>query len=182
MFRVELIIGPMFSGKSTELIRRLCKYRSIDKKVFVVGHQLDNRYVTTESICTHDKKTLQCVKVSNINDVLEMKAFKESDVVGIDEAQFFNDIRSFILSCEKMNKVFIIAGLDGDFKREPFPNVSSILPLCDTVDKLSAMCAVKKDGTPAIFSKKKTNSNQLIDVGGKNKYIPVCREIFLSSS
>lgn len=180
MFRVELIIGPMFSGKSTELIRRLCKYRSIKKKVFVIGHQLDDRYVTTESICTHDKKTLNCVKVSNINDVLEMKAFKNSDVVGIDEAQFFDNIRSFILKCERMNKVFIIAGLDGDFKREPFPNISNILPLCDSVDKLTAMCSVKKDGTPAIFSKKISNSTKLIDIGGKNKYIPVCRDVFLS--
>ena len=78
-----------------------------------------------------------------------------------------------------MDKVFIVAGLDGDYKREPFQNILNILPLCDKVDKLNAMCSVKKDGTPAIFSKRISNTNtDLISVGGKDKYIPVCRECF----
>lgn len=181
MLYVELIIGPMFSGKSTELIRRLSKFKSIDKKIFVIGHQLDDRYSKKEVICTHDQKSFDCVKVSSLDSIMSMRQFKEADVVGIDEAQFFPKLRSFILKCEKMNKTIMIAGLDGDFKREPFQNIVGVLPLCDKVDKLNAMCSVKKDGTPAIFSKRITKSTKRVEVGGSDQYVPVCREAYFAS-
>lgn len=179
MLRVELIIGPMFSGKTTELIRRLSKYKSIDKNVFVIGHSLDKRYVSGNEICTHDKKKIQCFKTNRLNEILQLKEYKEADVIGIDEAQFFKNIRQFILSIERHNKVLIIAGLDGNFKREPFCEIVNIIPLCDSVLKLNSMCSIKKDGTPAIFSKKIKKSDTIIEVGGKEIYIPVCRESYL---
>ena len=107
------------------------------------------------------------------------KLFLEADVIGIDEGQFFENIKSFILKTESLNKKIIISGLDGDYKRNPFMNILECIPLSDSVTKLSSFCCIKKNGTKGIFSKKITQSEEKIDVGSKNKYISVCRQEYL---
>jgi thymidine kinase len=176
---LEVIIGPMFSGKTTELIRRLSRYKMINKKILILGHSIDNRYEYSNYICSHDNNKEKCIKTDKLKNILEMKEFKDSNVIGIDEGQFFTDLRYFILQCEKLNKDVIVSGLDGNYRREPFDTMMSIIPLSDTVIKLSALCKMKNDGTPAIFSKKISNSKNIIDIGSSDKYIPVCREMYL---
>jgi len=114
-------------------------------------------------------------------DVVHRVSFVEARVIAIDEAQFFMDLLDFVMVCERRHKHVIIAGLDGDYRRKPFGQVLLCVPLCDTVDKLTAL-ELLADGTirPAIFTYRRDDSNEsVIDVGGENKYIAVSRESYL---
>lgn len=178
--RVEIIIGCMFSGKSTELLRRCNRYRAIDKNVLLINHTNDTR--TNNSVETHNNEVLSALKLSSLNELFSKNKdeFDKADVIGIDEAQFFNDLRTFLLFVESYNKIVIIAGLDGDFNRNPFGKMMECIPLCDEVVKLTAMDMMDKDGTPAIFSKRIAQGDETIMVGAKDKYIAVSRKNYLS--
>jgi thymidine kinase len=170
--RIEIILGSMFSGKSTELIRRCSRYEAIGKNVSIINHSLDSR-IQGENVATHSKHTHKAIKTTNL---LNLDFLPIPDCIGIDEAQFFPDLFDFISYMERFNVVIIIAGLDGDFKRNNFGQIHQCIPLCDTVTKLSAMCCECKDGTPGIFTKKKDSSNNsVIDIGGNDKFVSVCR-------
>ena len=110
-----------------------------------------------------------------------MSEFHSSDVIGIDEAQFFDDLYEFVTNIEKFNKIIIIAGLDGDFKRKPIGQILYLIPLCDEVTKLTAMDMKDKDGTPAIFSKRIVNSDSQVVVGAQDCYMAVSRMNYLKS-
>ena len=105
--------------------------------------------------------------------------FEEADVIAVDESQFFGDLHSFCLICEIEDKILIIAGLDGDSNRQPFGEIMRCIPLCDTVVKLTAMDMISKDGTVAIFSKRIGAGDDVINVGGADKYVAVSRENYL---
>ena len=120
MFRFEIIIGPMFSGKTTELLRRISCLEAIGKKILIINHSLDSR--TDNSVLTHSKHKKKAIKVSKLLPVIDTDSFREADVIGIDEAQFFDDLYEFILKIEHMNKIVYISGLDGDYLRKPFGN------------------------------------------------------------
>ena len=175
MSRIEIIVGSMFSGKSTELIRRCHRYECIGKKVLIINSILDTRCENNE-VQTHNNQIHNAVKVDKLlhmnNDIII-----HSDVIGIDEAQFFEDLPDFLIKIEKYNKIIIVAGLDGDFNRKSFGKILECIPLADNITKLSAMCSICKDGTPAIFSKKlDSNDDKVIDVGAIDKYVAVCRK------
>ena len=98
----------------------------------------------------------------------------------LDEGQFFNDLLEFVKAVERLNKIVIIAGLDGDSERKPFGKLLQCIPLCDSVVKLTALDMIKKDGTPAIFSKRiKEDNKSRVLVGGKDLYKAVSRENYL---
>ncbi len=173
--RIEIILGCMFSGKSTELLRRCNRYSAIGKKVLLINSQNDTR--TGNSIKTHQNVRQEAVKVHNLlPDVIDSENFKDSEVIGIDEAQFFEDLYEFVIKAEKYGKTIIIAGLDGDFNRKRFGQILDCIPLCDTVEKLSAMDMVSKDGTPAIFTKRIVNKDSQILVGSDDYYVAVSRK------
>lgn len=177
--RLELIIGNMFSGKSSELIRRLNREKSINKKILVINYDLDNRY-SHDSVSTHDNVQVKCIRVNKLSDI-DYTLIKEVDSIFIDEGQFFSDLFDSVVSfvdCSK--KHVVISGLDGDSYRSTFGDLIKLIPICDTVDKLRAYCNKCNDGTYAPFTKKLTRSNELIDIGGSDKYIPVCRTHFFS--
>ena len=174
-FRLELIIGCMYSGKSTELMRRCLRYKSIGKKIIFINHNHDIR--TDMSIKTHENNKYFAQKYSNLSDFLKTD-WQQYDVIGIDEAQFFDDLKEFILQIEKHNKIVIVSGLDGDYKREPIGEILNLIPLCNTVDKLTAFDMINKDGTPGLFTKRIVNDNSKILVGGTDKYISVSRKNF----
>jgi thymidine kinase len=176
VIRLELIIGPMFSGKTTELIRRVNRYKSINRKCLVINHSNDTRS-KDEVLLSHDKTTIRCLKLNTLSNLKNTSEFRDANVIAIDEAQFFTGLREFILEIERTNKIIICSGLDGDFLRNPFEIINCI-PLADTVDKLSSLCP---DGTPAIFSKRIIEGDTTILVGGKESYIPVSRELYLES-
>ena len=172
--RLELIIGNMFSGKSTELMRRINKEKSIDKKILVINYSLDNRY-STDSISTHDNVSIKCLKVSNLLDISSSLLFN-SDSIFIDEAQFFPDLYDFCIGLvDSCNKHVVVSGLDGDFNRNEFGSILKLIPICDTVDKLSAYCKICNNSTVAPFTIKIDNHTDLIDIGSSEKYMSVCR-------
>ena len=178
--KLELIIGNMFSGKSSELIRRINREKAINKKILVINYSQDNRY-STDSVATHDNTSVKCLKVSNLIDIPEDTILKY-DSFFIDEGQFFTDLYLNVVSLvETYKKHVVVSGLDGDSNREVFGQLISLIPICDTVDKLRAYCVKCNDGTYAPFTRKINGSNsQLVDIGGIDKYIPVCRFHFNS--
>tara|TARA_R110001599_G_scaffold155813_2_gene341667 strand:+ start:168 stop:725 length:558 start_codon:yes stop_codon:yes gene_type:complete len=180
--RVEIILGCMFSGKSTELLRRCNRYRAIGKNIILINHSLDTR--TDSSIKTHDGTKSVAIKLTKLMSLLQDKRFRdmlyESSVIGIDESQFFDDLVEFVLAIESLNKIIIIAGLDGDSNRKPFGQILHCIPLCDEVVKLTAMDMIKKDGSAAIFSKRVNQDKQTVLVGAEESYQAVSRESFLS--
>jgi len=175
--RIEIILGPMFSGKSTELLRRTSRYEAIGKQVLLINHSNDSR--TTDLIKTHSNQTQQALKVSSLIPLLKMNAYINADVIGIDESQFFDDLHDFICITEYHNKIFIIAGLDGDYKRRPIGQILSLIPMCDTVDKLTSLDMMDKDGSPGIFTKRIGDSDELVVIGAENDYVSVNRKNYL---
>jgi thymidine kinase len=176
MCKIEIIIGPMFSGKSTELLRRTSRLEAIGKNVLYINHIYDTR--TDDYIQTHSNTKKFAKKLNNLFDINEIE-LDSADVIAIDEAQFFNDLYSFILYSEKKNKHIIIAGLDGDYNRKPFGDILQCIPLCDNIVKLTAMDMIDKDGTEAIFSKRIVADDEQISVGAIDKYIAVSRKNYL---
>ena len=176
--RYEIIVGPMFSGKTTELYRRIHRYKSIDKKVCIVNHCLDTR---AEGISTHSGQEYPAVKIDSLMNFFNSEYFKTTKIIGIDEAQFFTDLKEFIIASEKTNKIIIVAGLDGTFNREPFGKILETIPLCNKIDKLNALCMIRKDGTPAPFTKRLSNDDSIISIGSTDKYMAVCREEYLNN-
>jgi thymidine kinase len=176
MCKIEIIIGPMFSGKSTELLRRTSRLEAIGKNVLYINHIYDTR--TDDYIQTHSNTKKFAKKLHNLYDINDNE-LNSADVLAIDEAQFFPDLYSYVLYAEQKNKHIIIAGLDGDYNRKPFGDILQCIPLCDSVIKLNAMDMIDKDGTEAIFSKRIVADEQQISVGATDKYIAVSRKNYL---
>lgn len=172
--RVEVILGCMFSGKSTELLRRTNRYKAIGKNVLLINHTYDVR--TDEAIETHSKIKQTAIKTDKLDTILNSRSFQLSDVVGIDEAQFFPDLLDFVKKAERQDKIIIVAGLDGDYKREPIGQILQIIPLCDEVVKLTAMDMIDRDGSPGIFSKRIVEASGQVLVGANESYAAVSRK------
>jgi thymidine kinase len=180
--RLELIIGNMFSGKSSELIRRINREKSINKKILVINYALDNRYSTDSKISTHDNNSVKCLKVFLLSE-LKKETLNEYDSVFIDEGQFFDDLYIFVyILVEELGKHVVVSGLDGDFNRNMFGDIIKLIPICDTVDKLCAYCSKCNDGTYGPFSLKINGSDKVIDIGSEDKYLPVCRKHYSSKT
>jgi thymidine kinase len=174
---IQLILGCMFSGKTSELIRRIQRYKSIEKKILFVNYLEDTRY-GEDQIYTHDRIGCQGIFLEKLH--LLLSKVNEYDVFVINEGQFFEDIYKISIElCEKYGKDVLICGLDGDFKRQTFKyNLLDLIPYSDTVEILTAYCSVCKDETPARFSKRITNETKQKVIGSCN-YIPVCRKHYL---
>lgn len=194
---LELILGPMFSGKTSRLVEvyKQCNFCNIP--VAVINHSIDNRY-DEELLSTHDKIKIPCIKTENLFDVweetievgqnLELVSrgkdkikVRTSDVILINEGQFFTDLVEFVKKLLDNNKKVYVCGLDGDFERKKIGHVLDIIPLCDKVMKLTSLCAICKNGTPGIFSKRLSHEKEQIVVGAEN-YIPVCRQCYENDS
>jgi len=177
--KLELIIGNMFSGKTSELIRRINREKSINKRILVINYSLDNRY-SSDSVCSHDLTKAKCLKISKLFDIPE-GMINDYDSFFIDEGQFFPDLYNYVKKLVEVHrKHVVVSGLDGDSNRNLFGDILHLVPICDTVDKLRAYCSKCKDGTYAPFTKKLRENNNLVDIGGIDKYIPVCRNHFNS--
>jgi thymidine kinase len=179
--RIDLIIGSMFSGKSTELIRRINRYRVLDKNILVVKHKLDKRY-SENSISTHSNINLDCISLDKLEEINTTADYKQDynncDVLVVEEAQFFEDLYSFVThSADVNNKIVIVAGLDGDSNRKKFGEILDLVPECETITKLHALCVKCNDGTPASFSKILIKNDSQIYIG-VSQYIAVCRYHF----
>lgn len=172
---IQVIFGPMFSGKTTELFRRVRRYTVANKKCLVIKYIKDTRY-SEEQAATHDRQTLaarSCSLLSECADVLG-----DYDVIGIDEGQFFPDVVSFADSAALSGKIVIVAALDGTFQRKPFGSVLELVPLAEHVTKLNAVCM--RCFRDASFTKRLGSETEVEVIGGSDKYISVCRACFAS--
>lgn len=177
MGRLEIIMGCMFSGKSSEIIKIINSYTLLNKKIMAITHSIDTRYNKSAIIVTHDKIKYDCISTSNLLSLKEKDIYKDADVVVIEEAQFFDDLYNFVIYCLKHdNKIVIVAGLDGDYKQEPFGDILKLIPHAERVKKLSALCLLCNDGTLASFTKRKISCESQTFVGSSESYIAVCRK------
>jgi len=178
--KIDIIMGCMFSGKSTEIIRLINRYKALEKKILIVNHSSDIRY-KKNCISTHSNININCISITNLNDLKSESKYNYEtiDVIVIEEGQFFNGLYAFTMEAsEKDNKIIIIAGLDGDSNREEFGDMIKLIPKCDNVTKLHALCSICKDGTLAPFTKRLVNNNNQVLIG-VNEFIPVCRYHYL---
>lgn len=177
---LELWIGPMFSGKTTQLIQAYKKYTFIGKKVCVINHTEDTRYHNT-MLSSHDKIMIPCIQTATLSDAGVTECLMDSDVILINEGQFFEDLYKIVLQLVDVHKKIVgICALDGDFKRERFGRVLDLIPYCDKVTKLRALCSLCRDGKPAIFSHRITDESEQIVIGSDN-YMPLCRGCYIKN-
>ena len=176
--RLELITGPMFSGKSEELIRRLKRARIARQRVACFKPDIDLRYHRT-AIASHSSQTHEACTVANVERLREALATQlaEIEVIGIDEAQFFDDaIIPLTIELVHLGKRVLIAGLDTTFNAEPFGPIPVLMALSDDVTKLSAVCMIC--GSPAIHTQRLGQSQELDLVGAAGLYEARCRTCF----
>jgi len=171
---LEIITGNMFSGKTSELIRRLKRYRLLYDRVVVVNSVKDTRN-NHDVLHTHDGVTFDCIKVGHLSACLMSEEFCDSDVVAIDEAQFFSNLKDFVGMCLFLKKKVLLAGLDADYKQEKFGEIIDCIPMADRVTKLSALCMRCRDGTKGPFTRRLVNTSEIELVGGNESYEAVCR-------
>lgn len=172
---IEVVCGPMFSGKTEEIIRRLRLARIAKQRVQIFKPVLDNRY-DTDHITSHVNQKFECVAVKHPNEILEQLA-DNTRVVGIDEAQFFNE--EIVTVCEKLaNRRLrvIVAGLDQDYLSKPFGPMPKLLAIADDVLKLKAVCIVC--GREASKSQRLTHDTDQVVVGAQEHYEARCRLCF----
>jgi thymidine kinase len=176
--RIEMITGPMFSGKSEELIRRLKRARIARQRVACYKPDIDLRYHRT-AIASHSQQTHDASTVATV-EVLRASLFprlEEVEVVGIDEVQFFSEeIIELSLELVHLGKRVVMAGLDTTFAGEPFGPVPNLMAIADEVTKLSAVCMVC--GAPAIHTQRLGQSQELVVVGAAGLYEARCRTHF----
>lgn len=173
-----MITGSMFSGKTEELIRRLRRAEIARQKVEIFKPSIDTRFSLTE-VVSHDEKAIRSTSVDVSATILLLSG--DVDVVGIDEAQFFD--MGLIEVCNRLANMgirVIVAGLDMDFKGLPFGPVPGLMACAEDVTKLHAICM--RCGNLAQYSHRLTGTENLVLLGEKKTYEPLCRECFYDST
>jgi len=171
---LKVIIGPMWSGKSTEVIN-IYKYNCIAQiSTLVVNFAEDKRYHETK-LSTHDKMMIPCKRYTKLAQLVDDKELHKYKCIVIDEAQFFEDLADAVAVLLHFKKFVYVCGLDGDFQMKKFGQILDIIPLADEVVKKQALCAICRNGKKASFTKRLTNESSQKLIGNTN-YIPVCRE------
>jgi len=195
---LEIILGPMYASKTTRLVEIYNQCRFCDIPVVAINHNIDNRYDQQSSIVTHDKTKIPCIKTNSLKNIWnpDIEVFsdktingsqdsvsclitKNSNVILINEGQFFDDLYEVVNDMINNGKRVYVCGLDGDFERKKFGQILDLIPLCDKVTKLTSLCSKCKNGTPGIFSMRLTNEKEQTIIGSSN-YIPVCRECYVA--
>ncbi|CAA0817992.1 Thymidine kinase [Striga hermonthica] len=178
---IHVIVGPMFAGKTTTLLKRMKAESSNGRSVAIIKSNKDARY-GLDSIVTHDGEKLPCLPLADLSSFREnlgAEEYAKLQVIGIDEAQFFGDLYDF---CSKAadhdGKTVIVAGLDGDYLRRSFGSVLDLIPIADSVVKLNAKCEVC--GKRAFFTLRKTDEIRTEVIAGADVYMPVCRKHYVS--
>lgn len=171
---VEVITGSMFSGKTEELIRRLRRAKYAGQRVEIFKPALDRRY-SADNVVSHDEKSIPSTPVDNSASILLLAG--DVDVVGIDEAQFFDD--AIVEVCNKLadNGIrVVVAGLDMDFTGRPFGPMPALLAIADYIVKVHAICV--RCGSLAQYSYRTSDDERVVLLGEKDKYEPLCRRCY----
>ena len=164
---LEIILGSMFSGKSTKLIKRVARFRQANQKCLLVNHVLDSR-VSGNYVRSHDDITLEAIKTDDLA-TLDVEDF---DVILIDEGQFFTNLKTEIEKMLQKNKIVLVAGLNGDFNMNKFGEIINLIPLADNIIYLQANCY--NCGENASFTKRLSSEEQVVSVN--SSYVPACRK------
>ena len=172
--RIEVVCGSMFSGKTEELIRRMRRAQFARQKVEIFKPAIDVRY-SEDDVVSHDQKHIQSTPIDSPGSILLLSS--DIDVVGIDEAQFFDD--GIVDVCNELANRgvrVIVAGLDMDFRGVPFGPMPALCAIADDVTKVHAICV--KCGNLAYVSHRKVDSDQRVLLGETAEYEPLCRECY----
>ena len=169
---LKIILGCMYAGKTSKLINiyNMMKFSNIP--TIVINFEEDNRYDNT-LMSTHDKKMIPCIKTLNLMNLVDN--IDKYKVIIINEGQFFNDLFEFVKLMLNHDKHIYVCGLDGDYKMNKFGQMLDLIPYCNEVEKLTAICSICKNGTKAYFTKR-ISSEKGQKVIGSDNYLPVCRK------
>jgi thymidine kinase len=186
MPKLELILGPMFSSKSTAILNRIRKYKHINMPMLIVKNAIDTRY-DPNKIVSHNGDTEDCFpmqKLMSIFDDNEMLGrYNNAHVIIIEEAQFFDDLLQFVERAFDVDKKNIIIGaLNGDFKRKLFKSIAGVIPLATDIELTKGYCTIcgkNNEVFDSIYSKRITNENNQILVGSNDAYVSVCHKHYL---
>ena len=187
MGKLEIIIGPMYAGKTTRLIEIYKRHKLCDIPIVVINHSSDKRYGPTD-LHNHENVTIPCIQcsdnLSELNDT-HKEQIEKAKIILVNEAQFFKDlyvwVKTLVEKPTNSPDVYLF-GLDADSERKEFGQVLSLIPLCDSVTKLSAICVDCKDGTPAIFSYRTAPDGAQKLIGGMESYKALCRKCYNAST
>ena len=176
---LHVITGPMFSGKTTELLRIYKKYQSINKKIMSINYEKDTRYSENSAICSHNKESISTtLSLSNLHDLLKYN-LDEYNVIIIDEIQFLkNAFQTIKTLVEEMEKTVIVSGLDGDYLQKPFGDVCRLICFADELTKLNAICRLSDNFQDASFSRRIAASKETEFIGSNDAYIAVSRQLY----
>jgi len=172
---IHIILGPMFSGKTTELFRLTNRFRLAGKKSVVVKYSRDDRY-DIGMACTHDLNKMEAISAVSLADVFD--ELLQYDVIGLDEGQFFDDVVPYAQTLANEGKTVIIAALNGDYQQKPFNNITLLFALAEKIEKLSAVCI--SCGNSASFTHRTLKSTKREVIGGGEIYQAVCRSCYIS--
>jgi thymidine kinase len=185
----EIIYGPMKSGKTSRLLQLYKQFKFCEIPVMVINHSIDKRYSDT-LLSSHDKIMIPCINSLSLTDIVDINKeiiesgtyineFNEASVILINEAQFFEDIVSWVtIAVEKYKKSVYVCGLNSDFRRKPFGNWLDLQLICNKVTQLQSWCGLCKK-QEALFSHRLSNETDKIVIGSDN-YIPVCRKCWMT--
>ncbi|CAB3406762.1 unnamed protein product [Caenorhabditis bovis] len=178
---ITMIIGPMFSGKTTELLRLHERQIIAKRNCVLVKYAGDTRY-DPDLVATHTKRTgdAHTVKAHRLAEVYEDIFDKNVQVVSIDEGQFFDDLAETCEQLAKRGKVVCVAVLNGTFERKPFPQVSLLIPYANEIKQVTAICV--ECGAEAHFSFRSTMDKKIEVIGGADTYSALCRECYMLKS
>jgi thymidine kinase len=178
---LEIILGPMFSGKTTRLIRLYHDFSTNGKTPMVINYAEDRRYHDT-MLSTHDKNTIPCLFAHQIKDLLTQIEDENPDIILINEGQFFDDIYETVLTLvDQMKKQVFVCGLDGDFRRKPFGRFLELIPVCDNIVKLVGQCSNCGNKNACFTHRLSDNRLDQVFIGGSKEYSALCRPCFLNT-
>jgi len=186
--KLTIMLGPMFSGKTSAILRKLSQFVEMGLNALYINHGLDTRtgekYSTHSKLIQHGELGIPGIKVTDLNSI-DLELLIEADAIAIDEAQFFeNELVEFVANLvDKYDKYVLVAGLDGSYKRHKIGHVLDLIPYADNVTKLHAYCKQCSGRTKALqtalFTHYNGDSKDIINVGGAEQYEAVCRKCYL---
>lgn len=177
---LDIILGPMFAGKSSRILSIESRYASLGLRVLILKHIGDVRYGEHDDVITHDRRRVPCRRILNFNEI-EEETLQRFDVVIVDEAHFFPGLVGFVgRVVEQHRKALFLVGLDGDSNRRPFGELLECIPLADRVERITAFCRRCANGTPGLFSYRiQGPHDQQVIVGGVGMYETLCRRCYV---
>jgi thymidine kinase len=173
---IHLIIGPMWAGKSSEMFRQIRRAVFAGKQPLVLRFTGDTRYTRSQMASSHDEEQMRALTTTDLLDSVILERAKQADIIGIDEGQFMENLVPFCTQMAKQGKHVVVAALDSDFRQDPFEQIAQLIPRAEYVTKLHAICVMCQG--VASFSRRLGTNQDVLDIGGADKYVSTCRHCF----